>query len=112
MPAITAKEMLARIIQARTLTPGQQEIFEGMWDAVHRYGRLSTKQVGWIETVFYKQPKKIRKGHVDSTSVTSPHVVTTMQQFRSVCLDCSAEQAERVEQFFRSGGQQVEIRPI
>lgn len=50
-----AKQQLAAILRRAKLKRQEQEAFEHMWDALHRYGRLSDKQKAWIEKVYFEQ---------------------------------------------------------
>lgn len=51
----TPKEMLSALLTRGQLDRRHQETFEGMWDAVHRYGSLSNKQKAWVEREFYER---------------------------------------------------------
>lgn len=47
------KEMLSALLTRGQLDRRLQETFEGMWDAVHRYGSLSSKQKAWVAREYY-----------------------------------------------------------
>jgi hypothetical protein len=123
VPSIPSKQMLEVILKTATLSARDRETFEGMWDAVHRYGGLSKRQVSWIEDVYYKQklaepgrpaPKRSRKvGFIVDPTVSEIKRAHTMAHFESVCPQIVKDSAlyKRVEAFFKSGGELFELRP-
>lgn len=123
VPAVSPKEMLNKLLTTATLTAKEREAFESMWDALHKYGRLSRRQLGWIEEVYYKKdlssmvrpaPKRARKlGFITDASVKK---VLRMRSLESVRLLCphilpTSNQFKVIEDFFKSGGEVFEVRP-
>jgi len=122
MAAIPPKKMLEQLLTQGVLSAKEREIFEGMWDSVHRYGRLSGKQVSWVEDAFYKMQKKEpdkrtgvkrspRSGFVNVTCVTEPKVVRSIERFKQLCPDVEGKVLQNVEHFFRSGGELLRVLP-
>lgn len=121
MAAVPAKKMLERLLVAGTLTAKDREAFEGMWDGVHRYGKLSSKQLAWIESAFYameKNPAVVKKrspkvGFITSSKVTRLHRAMNFDQFLVLCPEATSETPlyKKVREFFASGGEMFEIRP-
>lgn len=122
MAAIPAKKMLEKLLKAGTLPAKEREAFEGMWDAIHRYGKLTGKQMAWVESAFYaleardpavakKQSPKV--GFVTSERVTRLHRAMNFKQFLEVCPDAKPETNlyKKVQEFFKSGGVAFEVRP-
>lgn len=123
MAAVPPKKMLEQIIKTATLTAQEREVFEGMWDAIHRYGSLSKKQVAWVESVFYKidaealkknpaaRAKKI--GFINDQTVKRVHKVASIKQFEATCphIIKGSKQYAKVSIFFKTGGEVLEIRP-
>jgi len=112
--------MLEVVLTRATLSARERETLEGMWDAAHRYGGLSRKQTSWIEDIYYKIPKQDpkvphqrvkRKGSVNSSSVKMPQVVRTFERFKLICPDASPTVLQRVEAFFKSGGEILRVLP-
>jgi hypothetical protein len=52
---MTAKEMLAAVLQRGVLTERERESFTDMWDRIHRFNRCSDKQRAWVEKVYFAQ---------------------------------------------------------
>lgn len=123
MAAVPPKKMLERIIKVATLTAQEREAFEGMWDAIHRYGALSKKQVAWVESVYYKIDQEALKhnpavrakktGFINDQTVGRVHKVGSIKQFEAVCphIIKGSKQYAKVSIFFKSGGTILEIRP-
>jgi len=117
--AVSPKKMLETLLKAK-IPAKEREVFEGMWDAVHRYGGLSRKQVAWIEGAYYKLPKADpnvartpikRTAVVNSTSVKEPKNVRSLEGFKNLCPDASSTVTARVEKFFREGGELLRVLP-
>lgn len=123
MSAIPAKKMLETLLKTGTLSAKEREVFEGMYDAVHRYGKLSGRQVAWIEEVYYKKDmtKTVRSAPVRSPKmgfIIDPSVAKTirMRDIASVKLLCphilpESKQFQAISNFFKSGGEVFEVRP-
>jgi hypothetical protein len=120
MASVPPKKMLEAILKAK-IPAKDRETFEGMWDAVHRYGGLSKRQVSWIEDVFYKLPKPdpavartrtVRKASVNSTSVKEAKNVRTFEQFKALCPNATPTVTARVEKFFKEGGELLRVLPM
>lgn len=120
MAAIPAKTMLQKLLTAGTLSAKDREVFEGMWDAVHRYGKLSKKQIAWVESAFYEMdknpatnaPKRSPKvGFVVSSRVTSVQKARSIDRFKEICPNATPELQAKVKTFFASGGEVFEVRP-
>ncbi len=124
MAAIPPKKMLEKILQQGTLSAKDREIFEGMWDAAHRYGRLSSRQTSWIEDAFYKLgksnpsaprtvgPKRSpRTGFVNVQGMIEPKVARSLERFQQLCPGASETVLKRVEHFFKSGGELLRVLP-
>lgn len=122
MAAIPPRKMLEQLLTQGVLTAKEREIFEGMWDAVHRYGGLSRKQTSWIEDAFYKMKKKgpaertgvkrsPRSGFVNVASVTEPKAVRSLERFKQLCPEVEGKVLQNVEHFFRSGGELLRVLP-
>jgi|SRR6478609_979965 len=123
MAAIPAKQMLEKLLKIGTLTAKDREVFEGMWDAVHRYGGLSKKQIAWIESAYYKQkfdepgrvPQKrsSKIGFIIDPSVTSVKRAINMDYFQIHFPEYpkGTPVFKIAEKFFRGGGEIFEIRP-
>ncbi len=114
MSAVPPKQMLEAILKG-AIPAKERQVFEDMWDAIHRYGGLSKKQVAWIEKVFYKLPKdKPKTGK--SASYKSPDVTTLVKvrnfaQFKKTCPNATTAELERVKKFFEVGGVLVNVTP-
>src|ERR1700743_2249400 len=116
MPAVSAKAMLEKLLKVGTLTAKDREIFEGMWDAVHRYGGLSKKQIAWVESAYYKQkfdepgkvPEKRSKkiGFVIDPKVTAVKRAINFDHFQVTFKEYPKGTAvyKVAEKFFRAGG--------
>lgn len=111
--------MLEAILKAQ-ISAKDREVFEGMWDAVHRYGKLTKKQASWVEDAFYKLPKPdltkarektVKKATVNSTCVRQERTVRSYDQFKTLCTDASPTVLARVQKFFQVGGEVVRILP-
>ncbi len=120
MPAVPTKEMLSQVLTRGTLSKSEREVFEGMWDAIHRYGGLSRKQVAWIEDKFYKLNKNPaiaptkrapKKGRVDVPGLAKAVNARSLEHFKKLHPNASPEMVKRIEAFFKSGGELVELRP-
>ncbi len=120
MPSLPAKEMLEKILTTGTLSVREREMFESIWDAAHRYGRLSPKQNSVVETAFYKLDKKPRNvapvrsgrtGNYVSPNVTTPQKVRSLERFKLLCPEAGPAQLEKIDLFFKSGGAVIEVRP-
>ena len=123
MPSLPAKVMLEKLLKVGTLTAKDRETFEGMWDAIHRYGGLSKKQVAWVEDAFYKQkfeepghvPQKRAKkiGFVIDPKVTAVKRAINMDHFQITFKEYpkGTPVYKIAEKFFRAGGEIFEIRP-
>src|SRR5512142_3312207 len=55
MPAIPPRQMLETILKTATLSAKEREAFESMYDATFKFGKLSKRQLSWVEEVYYKQ---------------------------------------------------------
>lgn len=121
MPAVSTKDMLEKLLKAGTLTAKEREMFESMWDAVHRYGKLSFKQNAVIEAAFYKlddsRGKAVapvrsgRRANYISPSVTSPQRVRSLEAFKKLCPEAGEQQLRKIMAFFKTGGEVIEVRP-
>jgi len=124
MTSVPAKEMLATLLKSATLTARDRETFEGMWDAVHRYGGLSRKQTAWIEDVYYKQKlnetgKAVAKkrspkvGFILDPKATTLKKARSIDQFQALCPEVLKDSPlyKKVVLFFKSGGEVFELRP-
>ena len=123
MASLPPKEMLAKLLKAGTLTAKDREIFEGMWDSVHRYGALSKRQVAWLEDVFYKQKfedpnrepvkRSSKIGFIVDPAVTSTKRAISMANFQIRFPEYKKGTPiyRKVEAFFKAGGEVFEVRP-
>ncbi len=121
MPSVPSKDMLQKLLTTGTLTAREREMFESMWDAVHRYGRLSPKQNGVIETAFYKldagRGKTVapvrsgRRANYLSPSVKVPQKVRSLEAFKKLCPEADEAQLRKIMVFFKTGGEVIEVRP-
>lgn len=121
MASVPPKKMLEQILRAGALSAKDREIFEGMWDAIHRYGGLSKKQVSWIEDVFYKLPKagapqagpkrSPKRAVVQAPAIWEAFKVYSFEQFQGKCPDATPTVVARVKHFFNSGGEVLEVKP-
>lgn len=121
MASIPSKDMLAKILKTATLSAKEREIFEGMWDSVHRYGKLTRKQNAWIEDVYYKQKldqanrpapvKTSKRGRIDVPGLAQPVTAHSLERFLYYWPEADQETIKRVTKFFKSGGQVIELRP-
>lgn len=121
--AVPPKKMLERILKTATLSAPEREAMEGMWDAIHRYGRLSGKQIAWVEKLFYaidqealKQNPAVRAkktGFINDQTVGRVHKVGSIKQFEATCphIIKGSKQYQKVSIFFKTGGEILEIRP-
>lgn len=120
------KDLLASLLKTGKLTSKEREAFEGMWDQLHRAGKLSNKQKAWIESVHYKQeldrPRPIsgkpkRKPpkvlFLRDENATRVLCVTSMVEFEVICKHIKKDSPrwKVVHDFFRDGGQLFELRP-
>ncbi len=119
------KDLLATLIKSGTLTSKEREVFEGMWDQLHRAGKLSNKQKAWIESVYYKQKldtprpaKKPKKAlpkvlFLRDEATTRVLRATSMAEFEVICKHIKKDTPrwKVVHDFFRDGGQLFELRP-
>ncbi len=113
--------MLQKLLTTGTLTHSEREMFESMWDAAHRYGRLSPKQTGVIETAFYKlnpargkiiAPARAgKRANYISPSVTETRFVRSLEQFKTVCPEAGEAQLRKIMAFFKTGGEVIEVKP-
>lgn len=113
MPAIPVKQMLSTLLKA-PIELKDKQAFEGMWDAIHRYGSLSKKQVAWIEDAYYKLPKaKVggRSAAFASSDVSKDTKVRDFKQFEKTCPSATSSELARVKKFFESGGVLVTVNP-
>ncbi len=123
MPAVSPKKMLEELLKTATLTAKEREAFEGMWDAVHRYGHLSRKQAGWIEEVYYKKdltktirpaPKRSPKlGFITDPTATKIVRMRSLDSVKILCPNIKPDSAQfrAIAEFFKSGGEVFEVRP-
>jgi len=123
MSSISPKKMLEELLQTATLTAKERDAFEGMWDAIHRYGHLSRKQTGWIEEVYYKKdltkairpaPKRSPKlGFITDPTATKVVRMRSLDSVRMLCPNINSESAQfkAIAEFFKSGGEVFEVRP-
>jgi hypothetical protein len=123
MAAIPPKKMLEELLNQGTLSAKERETFEGMWDAAHRYGRLSPRQVSWVEDAYYELKKtntkgpraglkrSPRSGFVNVQGVTEPKVARSLERFKQLCPAASPTVLQRVEHFFKSGGEILRVLP-
>lgn len=136
------KEQLSTLLKKGQLKAHEREAFEGMWDAVHRYGKLSPKQRAWIERVYYGQnldrsnaskpqgpkrtqsgtqyigavqpPKTARIGYINHSGTRETLMVTNMTMLRELCpgIKPGSKQYQKIEAFFRNGGEVLKIKPV
>ncbi len=129
------KEMLSALIQRGQLKPREKEAFEGMWDSVHRYGRLTPKQKAWVEKEFYGQeldrstrrPKsgtfvgaKVRAkkahriGYINYSGTRDLLLITNIEMLKDLCpsIKPGSKQYQKIEAFFRKGGEVLKIKPV
>lgn len=120
----SSKDMLSKLIRIGNLTAHEREVFEGMWDQLHRTKKLSHKQNAWIEKVFYAQgldrkeerPAKEKRspkiGFVYDANVKRTVSTSNMKQFEVICPDVEKNSPMylRVEKFFKNGGERFELR--
>lgn len=121
MPAIPARKMLETLLKAGTLTAKDRAAFEDMWDSLHRYGKLTQKQLAWVESAYYSMskdpstpPKRSPKvGFIYSSKVSRLHRAINFQQFQVLCPEATSDTPlyRKVKAFFLSGGEMFEIRP-
>lgn len=115
MSSVPPRQMLEAILKGAT--PAKDKVvFEEMWDALNRYGKLSRKQIAWIESVYYKLPKDIasksgKTGKFVSSDVSREVPVRTIEYFRKVCPNASPSEISRIEKFFSAGGVMVKVIP-
>lgn len=122
MPAVPSKEMLKKLLTTGTLTASEREMFESMWDAAHRYGRLTPKQNAVVETAFYKLNPNLgktiapvragRRANYVSPSVKTPQKVRSLEQFKALCPEAGEMQLRKIMAFFKTGGEVIEVRPV
>jgi hypothetical protein len=114
MSAVPPKQMLEAILKG-AIPAKDRQVFEDMWDAIHRYGKLSKKQVAWIERVFYKlpqdKPKTGKAASYKSSDVTTSVKVRNFAQFKNTCPSASKAELERVKKFFEVGGALINVTP-
>lgn len=118
MAAVPVKTMLERVLTTATLSAKEREAFEGMWDWAHRSG-LSNKQKAWVEEVYYKQqldrpkpaPQRAKKTGFINADVQTIKRARSLDHFLELCPEASEAVKTRVEKFFKSGGEVIEIRP-
>lgn len=115
--------MLEALLKTATLTAKEREAFESMWDAVHKYGKLSTRQMGWIEEAYYKKgltvkvrpaPKRSPKsGFIIDETVSKVLRMRSLESVRLLCPQILPDslQFKAIEAFFKSGGEVFEVRP-
>ena len=116
--------MLKALLVQGTLTAQEREAFESMWDQTYKTRKLSHKQMAWIEKAFFKQgldrpkarPAKQRSpkvGYIYDVEAKRKTVACTLAQFKTMCPNVEPGSAlyQRVETFFRNGGERFELRP-
>ena len=118
MSAVPAKKMLEKLLTAGTLPAKDREAFESMWDAVHKYGKLTGRQLAWVESSYFaleksKGPpvKSPKVGFVTSTAGLPLRRAFNFKHFLELCPKASPELQKTVKRFFGSGGEIFEIRP-
>jgi hypothetical protein len=117
--------MLSSLLRIGSLTKQEREAFESMWDQTHRSsrGELSNRQRAWIEKVYYAQhldtkqeraAKKIvpKTGFIYDPTATRTRVASNIKQFEVLCPSIKKDDPtyQRVESFFRNGGERFELR--
>lgn len=118
------QEMLSALLKQGRLTAKEREVFEGMWDQTFRTKKLSHKQMAWIEKVYFQQelnrsiPRAAKKrgpkvGFLRSETARRTTAATSMKQFEAMCphIEPGTPIYQRVQQFFRDGGERFELRP-
>jgi hypothetical protein len=118
------KKMLEAILTKAELKPHEREMYEDIWDRVHRYGKATWKQKVMIEKVYYgqklgedKKPAVQKKGPVATVSykgVDKEVCVTTLEQLSQVCpgIKPGSKQHAKIAEFFRKGGQALKVVPV
>jgi len=138
------KELLSTLLQKGKLDPKEKEAFENMWDALHRYGRLTQKQKAWAEKVYYTQEldrpnqppinerrpvrrvtqsgtfvgvgaaKSSRIGYINHSGTREVILITNFSMLKELCPDIKpgSKQYQKIEAFFRDGGQVLKIKPV
>jgi hypothetical protein len=120
--ATEAKEMLKRILTTATLTAKDREVMEGMWDQAHR-AKLTHRQYAWVQDIFYKQkldqpgrepPKRAPKMMVLKGKVPKTLKARSLEVVRKLLpgLPPDSPLDKKLQEFFASGGELVEIRPV
>lgn len=125
----STKQMLEALLKmpAGTLTKGDQERVEDMWDAVHRYGKLSSLQNAWIIKRFidfkldrsdYKPPPatrtvKVKVGYLEDPNFENPIRIGTLVEFERLCPHHPKGSPlwQRAASFLRDTGHVIELRP-
>ncbi len=116
------KEMLSAVMQRAALKPGERQAFEDMWDALHRYGKLSPKQKAWIEKVYFDQKldnanvrpqAKKTVGFLEDPKFHRAIRLETMEEFENQCphIEKDGPLWKRVESFLQKGNNVIELRP-
>jgi len=137
MASTHPKVMLKTILEKAVLKPHERELYDDLWDSIHRYGKLSRNQQHVIEKVFYGQkldrvesaeslkaapvtkpavvgagvPAQV--GAIQYPGVTTEVVVTNIIQFQKTCPDITkgSKQYLKIENFFKRGGKVLKIKP-
>lgn len=119
-----AKAMLEMLLTQGQLSGSEKQVFEDMWDQVHRT-RLSPKQLAWVESVYYKQhlekamerPAKKRVPKVlflREEGVKRTVAASNTTQFEVLCPHHvrGSKVWKQVDTFFLNGGLRFELRPL
>jgi hypothetical protein len=125
--------MLEAVLRRAELKPHEREMYEDIWDKLHRYGRITHNQGSVIEKVYYGQkldgsgpkPQATPQKRPPTKDVRGPVAVvmykglekevcvTTMDQLAQVCPDIrpGSKQHAKIAEFFRKGGRAVTVKP-
>lgn len=123
MSAVPPKQMLEAILTKAELKPHEREMYEDIWDKLHRYKRVSRKQGAIIEKVYYGQ--KLGQDRSKKPTVLGPVAslvykgidkevsVTNLDQLLKVCpkIKPGSKQHAKIADFFRKGGTVVRVKP-
>jgi hypothetical protein len=116
------KEKLRRLLTRGNLTAKERAAFEDMWDAVHRYGKLSSKQKAWIERVYFGQGldrsdhvqrAKAPKTLVCYAKVKRPLRATSLKAARELLpkMEKGSNLDNRIKDHFEAGGEFFVLKP-
>jgi hypothetical protein len=115
---MSVKQKLDAILRQTDLTPKERELYTSIWDAFHRYKRITHKQSAVIDKIFFgknldKATVAKKVGAIRVPGVTAGFTVVTLSQFKAKCPQAEGNKCmmSKVLAFFEGGGTQLQVSP-